>query len=664
MKVYTDIDLKKNELQYAVIHPLSSAPTGVLGQIYYNSTDKHLYQHDGTNWVRVGITYDLEADSAVDAVILKLVGDNGTIDTVRLVGDNGTTITQSGQEITISSSDTNTTYTFSGTASPTNYVITITPSTGTAQTITLSLADATNAGLMSPADFTKLSGIEDGAQVNPNNFSEVVVDSTPISASDDNDTFTLEAGANITLTPDTVNKKATISASNTSYPTGTSADIEGGSSTTPSVWSAQTLHDYVDQKTSEIDIGYSCEEDTTELTSETITTDPEGDYGWGALTYSDAILADRLLVVFDGVSYIVDKSDDGEYSYYGAPADGTDFSEYPFGIQSDMLGDENYIATENSGTFDITISTYDTAVDTTECFEEAVRSVSGGGGGGSKSTYFGYSDTSGNTSVKAVTSDDFPYTGDSDIPIGTIIGIRFNYGNTTASPELAINGGYSISINVGSASANSGTNTLKWSDSAMLYFMYTSNVWELISVATKGVEAPRGAYTWYGTCDTSASTAAKVVTAPNYVLTKGSMVVVNFTTSNTANSPTLNVNGTGAKSIYYHGDLVSQTNPLIFTSQAILTFMYDGYGYQYVSADNFIHTASISIVTSDWNNNTATKSIAAVQDNSKVIITPAPSSMANYVSAGIYCSAQSWGTLTFTCTTTPTSTVWVNALII
>ena len=47
----TDINLEKNQLQNAVLHPLSSAPSSPKeGQIYYNSVDKNFYRYDGTAW--------------------------------------------------------------------------------------------------------------------------------------------------------------------------------------------------------------------------------------------------------------------------------------------------------------------------------------------------------------------------------------------------------------------------------------------------------------------------------------------------------------------------------------------------------------------------------------------------------------------------------------
>ena len=58
MKFLTNIDLSLSELQNAVIQPLATAPSAGssrLGQIYFNSSDKHLYTFDGTKWVIAGV---------------------------------------------------------------------------------------------------------------------------------------------------------------------------------------------------------------------------------------------------------------------------------------------------------------------------------------------------------------------------------------------------------------------------------------------------------------------------------------------------------------------------------------------------------------------------------------------------------------------------------
>lgn len=57
----------------------------------------------------------------------------------------------------------------------------------------------------------------------------------------------------------------------------------------------------------------------------------------------------------------------------------------------------------------------------------------------------------------------------------------------------------------------------------------------------------------FGTCGTAAGTSAKVVTCSEFVLVQYATILVKFTYTNSASSPTLNVNGTGAKSIRWNG---------------------------------------------------------------------------------------------------------------
>ena len=58
----------------------------------------------------------------------------------------------------------------------------------------------------------------------------------------------------------------------------------------------------------------------------------------------------------------------------------------------------------------------------------------------------------------------------------------------------------------------------------------------------------------FGTCATAAGTAAKVINVsdPTWNLQVGNIIGVKFTNSNSASSVTLNVNGSGAKSIAYN----------------------------------------------------------------------------------------------------------------
>ena len=77
----------------------------------------------------------------------------------------------------------------------------------------------------------------------------------------------------------------------------------------------------------------------------------------------------------------------------------------------------------------------------------------------------------------------------------------------------------------------------------------------------------------YGTCSTAAATAAKVVSCSNFALITGAEITVKFTVTNTASSPTLNVNNTGAKAIYYRGSAISAG---YLAANRTYTFRYNG----------------------------------------------------------------------------------------
>lgn len=86
----------------------------------------------------------------------------------------------------------------------------------------------------------------------------------------------------------------------------------------------------------------------------------------------------------------------------------------------------------------------------------------------------------------------------------------------------------------------------------------------------------------YATCSTAASTDAKVATisqGTNFSLETGARVTVKFTVTNTASSPTLNVNSTGAKAIYYRGSAISAG---YLAANRTYEFVYNGTQYELV----------------------------------------------------------------------------------
>lgn len=78
-------------------------------------------------------------------------------------------------------------------------------------------------------------------------------------------------------------------------------------------------------------------------------------------------------------------------------------------------------------------------------------------------------------------------------------------------------------------------------------------------------------------CSTAAATVAKTASLGNFTLKTGAQVAVKFDYTNTASSPTLNINGTGAKSICYHNSAVPVS---MLMSGGVYLFVYDGSRWQ------------------------------------------------------------------------------------
>ena len=81
----------------------------------------------------------------------------------------------------------------------------------------------------------------------------------------------------------------------------------------------------------------------------------------------------------------------------------------------------------------------------------------------------------------------------------------------------------------------------------------------------------------FGTCGTSAGTAAKTATISNFLLLKNCRVSIRFDNGMTATSPTLNINSTGAKAIRLGSAALT---PGMVNAGAIVTMVYDGSYWQ------------------------------------------------------------------------------------
>ena len=118
----------------------------------------------------------------------------------------------------------------------------------------------------------------------------------------------------------------------------------------------------------------------------------------------------------------------------------------------------------------------------------------------------------------------------------------------------------------------------------------------------------------YGVCSTAAATAAKVVACAGFALKTGAHILVKFTVTNTvtptAAAPlTLNVNNTGAKSIFYHGSAAFTASYV--SANRVIEFVYDGTQYA---------------VVGDWDTNTRYSNMtgATTSTAGKAGLVPAP----------------------------------------
>lgn len=127
--------------------------------------------------------------------------------------------------------------------------------------------------------------------------------------------------------------------------------------------------------------GYECKEEYTLLIDESVTTViREGrDYAAAPLASSSKVNAETVRVTFDDTEYICVGRQEFGMEYGALWSDETqsfDWSEYPFSIGSNDLG--NSISTQTAGTHQVKIEALEYSIETSECFEKAVKSVSGG----------------------------------------------------------------------------------------------------------------------------------------------------------------------------------------------------------------------------------------------------------------------------------------------
>jgi len=100
----------------------------------------------------------------------------------------------------------------------------------------------------------------------------------------------------------------------------------------------------------------------------------------------------------------------------------------------------------------------------------------------------------------------------------------------------------------------------------------------------------------YGVCSTAADVANKVVPCTGFNLVVGAKIDVKFTVTNTMENPTLNVNNTGAKPIYYRGFAIPAR---YLTANTTYSFRYNGTQWDFVGDLNTNYSNGDGIIYSD-----------------------------------------------------------------
>ena len=86
---------------------------------------------------------------------------------------------------------------------------------------------------------------------------------------------------------------------------------------------------------------------------------------------------------------------------------------------------------------------------------------------------------------------------------------------------------------------------------------------------------------------------------------------------------------------------------------------------QWVAAGGVsMSTATATLPTSGWSSDSITVNVAGVTASNNIIVAPAPASVSAYAEAGIVCTAQGAGTLTFTRASANTAAITANVLIL
>ena len=172
---------------------------------------------------------------------------------------------------------------------------------------------------------------------------------------------------------------------------------------------------------------------------------------------------------------------------------------------------------------------------------------------------------------------------------------------------------------VSSVAGKTGAVTLVKADVGLGNVDNTADTAKPISTATQTALDLKQPKIIVGTCATAAATAAKTVTISGYTLAAGDILAITYTSGSTAASPTLNVNGTGAKSIYVAG-VAADAATHTASSGGVVLYYYNGTRFDMMGSTSNTNTTYSVIPSADITGGTATTGYLVTGQRSQEIV--------------------------------------------
>ena len=195
-----------------------------------------------------------------------------------------------------------------------------------------------------------------------------------------------------------------------------------------------------------------------------------------------------------------------------------------------------------------------------------------------RKAFYGTCGTSASTQTKVVT---LSTTTGWELAAGTVVAVKFTYTNTynstTSAPcKLNVNNTGAKNIYYGNTATPTGTNPLAFGRANCInQYVYDGTNWVWC-----GTSADAMVGQGYGIDSRSSATTAVTANLAGYILMDNGIVVIKFN-YDVPTSATLNINGQGAKAIYYNdAPIINETIKAGYTA----TFIYNNY-YRLIAID-------------------------------------------------------------------------------